>query len=155
RFTTHINENPREIEEVGRLFQSADDYLRVYENFGLIGQRSVLAHNVHPRQPELERLAYSRASIAHCPSSNAALGSGIFTMRRDLDAGVRLGLGTDVGGGTGFGLLKEALAAYEFQRVAAEPVSLTPAQLLYLATRAGAEALGIGEETGDLMAGKS
>jgi guanine deaminase len=154
RFTTHINENPREIEEVMRLFPREADYLAVYEKFELIGRKSVLAHNVHPTQEELERLACWKATIAHCPSSNAALGSGIFPMRRHLNAGVRFSLGTDVGGGTGFSLFKEALVAYQFQRVASNPISLTPVQLLYLATRAGAEALAIDGETGDFGIGK-
>jgi guanine deaminase len=155
RFTTHINENGEEIEEAARLFPWAADYLAVYERFDLIGPRSVLAHNVHPGGGELERLAARGASIAHCPCSNAALGSGIFPMRRHIEANVRFALGTDVGAGTGFGMLKEGLQAYLMQRVAAQPVTLSAAQMLYLATRAGAEALGIEDQTGDFGSGKA
>jgi guanine deaminase len=155
RFTSHLNENPSEIAEVARLFPSSCDYLGVYEKFGLIGRRSVLAHNVHPCPQEIKRLAAAGATVAHCPSSNASLGSGIFPMRQHLDARVRIALGTDVGGGTGFSVLREALSAYLFQRVAPESLSLTPAQLLYLATRAGAEALAIENLTGDFESGKS
>lgn len=154
-FTTHINENRREIEEVAKAFPAAKDYLDAYERFGLIGRNSVLAHNVHTSDDELRRLASARASIAHCPTSNAALGSGIFPLARHARAGVHFALGTDVGGGTGFGMMKEALQAYLMQRVAAEPNTLSPAQMLYLATRAGAEALGIEDETGDFTPGKS
>jgi guanine deaminase len=154
-FTTHINENSREIAEVARLFPWAGDYLEVYERFDLIGRHSVLAHNIHASESERKRIAGHDASIAHCPCSNAALGSGIFPMQRHLDAGVRFALGTDVGGGTGFGMLKEGLQAYLMQRVAQQPLTLTPAQMLYLATRAGAEALGIENETGDFESGKS
>jgi guanine deaminase len=154
-FTTHINESGQEIEQVARLFPWAHDYLAVYEQFDLIGTRSILAHNVHPRASELQRLAARGASIAHCPSSNAALGNGIFPLRRHFEANVRFALGTDVGGGTGFGMLKEALQAYLMQRVASEPIALSPAQMLYLATRAGAEALGIADQTGDFEAGKA
>jgi guanine deaminase len=64
-------------------------------------------------------------------------------------------LGTDVGGGTGFGILQEGLQMYLMQRVAPQPVNLTPGQLLCLATRAGAEALGLGEEIGDFEKGKA
>jgi guanine deaminase len=155
RFTTHINENVREVEEVARLFPWANDYLGVYERFGLIGRRSVLAHNVHASEAEIGRLAGHGAAIAHCPSSNAALGSGIFSMKRHIRHGVCCALGTDVGGGTGFGMLKEALQAYLMQRVALEPVTLSAAQMLYLATRAGAEALGLNDETGDFNPGKA
>ena len=154
-FTTHINENNREIEQIARLFPWAADYLAVYERFDLIGSRSVLAHNVHPGSGELQRLAAVRASIAHCPCSNAALGSGIFPMQRHIESNVRFALGTDVGGGTGFGMLKEGLQAYLMQRVASEPVTLSPAQMLFLATRAGAEALGIEDQTGDFDTGKA
>jgi guanine deaminase len=154
-FTSHINENPREIAEVARLFPFYRDYLSVYEKFGLVGRRSVFAHNVHGTADELRRMAAADASIAHCPSSNAALGSGIFPMRQHLDARVRFALGTDVGGGTGFGMLKEALRAYLFQRVALEAMAISPAQLLYLATRAGAEALAIEDHIGDFTPGKA
>ena len=155
RFTTHINESVKEVDEVRRIFPWSTDYLSVYERFGLISRRSVLAHNIHASDGELCRLALARASVAHCPSSNAALGSGIFSMGRHLDAGVHFALGTDVGAGSGFGVLKEALQAYLLQRVAPEPTSLTSGQMLYLSTRAGAEALDLEDETGDLEPGKS
>jgi guanine deaminase len=152
---THLNENPQEIAEVARLFPWASDYLAVYERFGLSGANAVMAHDVHPTDSELDRLAASGAAVAHCPSSNAALGSGLFPLKRHLNAGVRCALGTDVGGGTGFGLLKEGLQAYLLQRIAPEGMLLDAGHLLYLATRAGAEALGFGDETGDFRAGKS
>ncbi len=137
------------------MFPWAADYLAVYERFGLSGSKSVMAHNVHPTDSELDRLAASGATVAHCPSSNAALGSGLFPLRRHRQAGVRCALGTDVGGGTGFGMLKEGLQAYLLQRIAPDGMLLDAGHLLYLATLAGAEALGLGEETGDFRAGKS
>lgn len=155
RFTTHINEHPGEVAEVARLFPWAEDYLAVYERYGLVGERSVLAHNVHASDDEIRRLGAWRASIAHCPASNAALGSGIFPLARHVAAGVGCALGTDVGGGTGFGIMKEALAAYLMQRLAPQPMILSPATMLYLATRAGAEALGMEDQIGDFTAGKS
>ncbi len=155
RAQTHINESPQEVAEVARLFPWARDYLAVYERYGIEGRRAVLAHNVHPTDAELERLAAARTTIAHCPASNAVLGSGIFPLRRHLDAGVACALGTDVGGGTGFGMLKEALQAYLMQRVAPGGVALDPGMLLYLATRAGAEALGLEDEIGDFRPGKA
>ena len=155
RLQTHLNENAREITEVAKLFPWASDYLAVYERFGLAGRGTVMAHNVHPTVSEIERLAASGTAVAHCPSSNAALGSGLFAMKRHVKAGVRVALGTDVGGGTGFGLLKEALQAYLLQRVAPDGALLDAAQMLYLATRAGAEALGTENEIGDLQPGKA
>ena len=155
RFQTHLNENVREIAEVAGLFPWAPDYLAVYERFGFGGRGAVMAHNVHPTASELERLAASDTPVAHCPCSNAALGSGLFALRRHLKAGVRVALGTDVGGGTGFGILKEALQAYLLQRVAPEGALLGAAQMLYLTTRAGAEALGLEDEIGDFQVGKA
>ena len=152
--TSHINENAREIAAVAACFPAARDYLDTYERFGLVGERSVLAHNVHPTAGELTRLAAAGASVAHCPSSNAFLGSGIFPMARHREHGVRFALGTDVGAGTGLSLLKEGLTAYEMQGVHPDGEPLSPAHLLYLATRAGAEALGLGALVGDLTAGK-
>jgi guanine deaminase len=155
RFQTHLNENALEISEVARLFPWAQDYLAVYERFGLSGRGAVMAHNVHPSDSELERLAGAGTAVSHCPCSNGALGSGIFPLRRHLQAGVRFALGTDVGGGTGFGVLKEGLQAYVMQRLAPDGVLLDPARLLYLATLAGAEALGLETETGDFTTGKA
>jgi guanine deaminase len=155
RFQTHINENDLEKREVARLFPWAEDYLAVYERFHLTRPGAVMAHNVHTSDSELERLAATGTSIAHCPCSNAMLGSGIFPLGRHLNAGVHCALGTDVGGGTGFGILKEALQAYALQRLAPDGMLLTPAHLLYLATRAGAQALQLEHETGDFTAGKS
>jgi guanine deaminase len=154
-FQTHLNENVQEIAEVARLFPWAEDYLAVYERFGLTGPSSVMAHNVHPSDSELNRLAGSGTAVSHCPCSNAALGSGLFPLKRHLIAGVRCALGTDVGGGTGFGLLKEGLQAYLLQRIAPDGMLLDAGHLLYLATLAGADALGLSAETGDFSAGKS
>jgi guanine deaminase len=159
RFTSHINESPREIEKVASLFPWARDYLDVYEKYNLIGNRSVLAHNLHASDSEIDRLAARGATVAHCPCSNAALGSGVFPMRRHLERHAHFAIGTDVGGGTGFGIMKEALQAHLLQRIAPNSVSkamtITPAQMLYLATRAGAEALGMEAVIGDFDSGKS
>ena len=115
----------------------------------------MLAHNVHPSDAELEVFAAADASVAHCPSSNSALGSGLFPLRRHVDRGVRVALGTDVGAGTSFSLLREGLQAYFMQALlGADGLPLTPAHMLYLATRAGADALGLGDEVGDLSVGK-
>ena len=155
RFQTHINENAQEIEQVARLFPWAADYLAVYERFGLARPGAVMAHNVHGSDSELERMAGTGTSVAHCPCSNAILGSGLFPLRRHMQAGVHCALGSDVGGGAGFGMLKEALQAYSLQRIMPDGMLLTPAHMLYLATRAGAEALQLEHETGDFTLGKS
>jgi guanine deaminase len=155
RVQTHLNENVEEVAAVRRLFPWASDYLSVYERYGLSGPDAVMAHSVCTTDAELERLAARRTSVAHCPGSNAALGSGIFPFDRHLASGVHCALGTDVGGGIGFGILKEALQAYLMQRVTPRGVALDPARLLFLATRAGATALGLDHEVGDFQPGKA
>ena len=155
RFQTHLNESTAEVAQVARLFSADRDYLGVYERHGLVGRHSVFAHSVQTTAGELDRMAAHGSSAAHCPCSNAALGSGIFPMRRHVQHGVHFALGTDVGGGTGFGMLKEGLQAYLLQRIAPEGLPLAAEHLLYLATRAGAEALDLHHETGDLLPGKS
>ena len=155
RLQTHINENTAENAALTRLFPWAADYLAIYERYQLSGSRSVMAHNVHGTPSEIDRLAAAGTAVAHCPGSNAALGSGSFPLRRHVLAGVTCALGTDVGGGLGFGLLKEGLQAYLMQRLAPDPQELDAARLLYMATRAGAAALGLETEIGDFRPGKA
>jgi guanine deaminase len=154
-FTSHINENGAEIDTVRGLFPDHAHYTDTYHRYGLLTPRSVLAHNVHPDDTELDLLAGTGAAVAHCPSSNSALGSGLFPLGRHVDRGVRVALGTDIGAGTSFSLLREGLQAYFVQSLlGADGLPLTPAHLLYLATRAGAEALDLGDQVGDLSEGK-
>ena len=151
--TSHVNENTREIATVEALFGC--DYVTSYDRHALVGPGTVLAHNVHPTDPELALLAARGAAVAHCPSSNAALGSGLFPLARHRAHGVRVAMGSDVGAGTGFSLLKEGLSAYVAQQLlgdAGHP--LTPTHLLHLATVAGAEALGLGASVGDFSVGR-
>lgn len=155
-FTSHSNENICEVAAVAELFPTARHYLDTYARHGLIGPRSVLAHNVHTTDDELRLLASAGASVAHCPTSNASLGSGLFPLRRHLEHGVPVALGSDVGAGAGFSMLKEGLQAYYMQQLlAGEGYPLTPAHLLHLATGAGARALGVADRVGDLSVGKA
>jgi guanine deaminase len=143
--TSHLNESPAEIAVVADLFPEAGSYLETYQRHGLVRARSVYAHNVHPSDSELVALASANAAVCHCPSSNMFLGSGLFPLRRHLAHGVMLALGSDVGAGTGPGLLKEGLAAYQAQMLHEQGAQLGAAHLLYLATAAGARALDLAE----------
>ena len=153
--TSHLNENPSEIRAVRR-FHAAPDYLSTYERAGLVGDASVFAHDVHPHESELARLGAVGAAIAHCPSSNAFLGSGTFPFVRHLRHGVRVALGTDVGAGVSLSVLHEGLAAYQQQMLLGRRgVALGVAELLHLATAAGAAALGLADQIGDFTPGKA
>lgn len=149
---THISENRSEVEWVHQLFDEAE-YADVYDEYGLLDQRTVLAHGVHLNDEELDLLSQRRARIAHCPNSNLFLGSGLFPLHRVHDAGVVIGLGSDIGAGTTPSLFTAMADAYKVQQV--QSVSLTPVELWYLATLGGAQALSLEGETGSLERGKS
>src|SRR5205814_8527513 len=148
----HISENKTEIEWVHELFPEAE-YADVYDAYGLLGERTVLAHGVHLSEEELDLLNRRGARISHCPNSNLFLGSGLFKLHHVLDAGVVVGLGSDIGAGTTPSMLNAMADAYKVQSV--QHVSLSPFQLWYLATLGGARALSLDTETGSLEAGKS
>lgn len=155
-FTTHLNETPEEIAVVRGHFPEARDYLDVYDRHALVAPRSVFAHDVHPRERELARLAESGAVVCHCAGSNQFIGSGLFPMRRHRAHGVRLMLGSDVGGGPGFGMLAEARTAYQTQMLRGEDGEpLDAPRLLWLLTAGGAAAIGLGDEVGDFRVGKA
>jgi guanine deaminase len=152
-FTSHVNENAEEIRGVRELFGC--DYATTYDRHGLLGPRSVLAHDVHPTRGELRLMSQRGVAVAHCPTSNSALGSGMFPLGAHLAYGIRVALGSDVGAGTGFSLFKEGLQAYFLQQLQGrEGHRLTAGHLLHLATAAGADALGLADVTGDFEVGK-
>jgi len=150
--TSHLNETPAEVAAVRRQHPNARDYLDTYAQAGLLGERSLFAHNLHPTAAEVSDLAAARAVVVHCPSSNLALGSGLFNLGQHRAAGVRIALGSDLGAGADPCMLHEASCAHAVQRV--QGGSLGVAELLHLATNAGAQALGLGDQVGDLQVGK-
>jgi len=149
---THISENRAEVQWVHELFPDAE-YADVYDRYGLLDERAVLAHGVYLTEEELELLSRRGARIAHCPNSNLFLGSGLFRLGHVLGANVIVGLGSDIGAGTTPSLFTAMADAYKVQQV--QGVSLSPFQLWYLATLGGARALSLDDETGSLEAGKS
>lgn len=136
---THINETKSEIEWASSLFPEAGSYLQIYDSFNLIHSKSILGHSIHTTDQELELMHERKAKIAHCASSNFFLGSGCFPMQRHQMKGVAFGIGTDVGAGTQFSMLRELGDVYKAQQLLGN--RLRPRDLLYLATRAGADIL--------------
>ncbi|MFL5679701.1 MAG: amidohydrolase family protein, partial [Chloroflexota bacterium] len=96
---THVAEDRGEIAEVARLFPEAQDYVDVYDRAGGLGPRSVLAHAVHLSDRELARLVETGTHVAHCPASNLFLASGVMPLARYVEAGLSVGLGSDVAAG--------------------------------------------------------
>jgi guanine deaminase len=148
-----------EIAEVARLFPEARDYVDVYDRAGGLGARTILAHAIHLSEPELARLVETDTRIAHCPSSNLFLASGIMPLSRYLEAGLGLGLGSDVAGGPDpsiFTVMQVgAYAQAALRTVGGEtrPV-LGPLDWLRLGTLDGARALGLDDRIGSLEARK-
>jgi len=148
---THLSENGSEIVWVGELFPDCADYFGVYEKYGLIGARAIFGHAIHLTPREVERLAETGASVAHCPTSNQFLGSGECDVKGLHERGVNVGLASDVGGGSSFSMFHTMKAAYEVAQ--RRGVSLNPVQLWWLATQGAARALGIGDKIGNLGVG--
>lgn len=129
--------------------------VRVLEEAGLLREGVSLAHCVHLTEDEIDLVARSGASIAHCPRSNAYLGAGIAPLRRFLQAGARIGIGTDSAASClTLDFFEEMRFALAIHRAVAEDAStLLAKDVLKLATRGGAEALGLGNEIGRLEPG--
>ena len=149
---THLAENRDECAWVAELFPERAGYLDVYDHYGLLGRRSVFAHGIHLEKPEWQRLAETRSSIAHCPCSNLFIGSGLFPLASADEHGVRVGLGTDVGGGDSFSLLRSINEAYKVQQL--QNNTLSPLRSLYMATLGGARALDLEHYIGNFETGK-
>lgn len=149
---THLAENVDECAWVAELFPSSRSYLDAYAKSGLVTDRAVFAHGIHLDQQDHRCLADAGSTLCHCPSSNLFLGSGLFSINGALRAGVQVGVGTDVGGGTSLSMLSTLGDAYKVQQMAGE--SLTPQQALYLATLGAARALHLDTKIGNFEVGK-
>lgn len=120
-----------------------------------LGDDVWFAHGVHVSQTEIQRLAETRTGVAHCPSSNMRLGSGIAPVRAYLDRGVPVGIGVDGSASNDSShLLAEARETMLLQRVTGGPAALTGDEALWMATRGGAEVLGR-DDIGVLQPGKA
>lgn len=149
---THLAENTAEVAEIAARFPDARSYLDVYEQCGLVRERSVFAHCLHLDDEDRDCMASAGSAAAFCPTSNLFLGSGLFDLRAMRAAGIRCGLGTDVGGGTSMSLLRTASEAYKVLQLQRQ--SLPAARALYLATLGAAESLYLDDKLGNFAAGK-
>ncbi|HEX6708494.1 MAG TPA: guanine deaminase [Albitalea sp.] len=148
---THLAENRDEVAWVHELFPSARSYLDVYDRAGLLNARGVFAHGIWLDDEDRAALRDACAQIAHSPSSNLFLGSGLFDWRAAEDAGVRVSVATDVGGGTSLSLPRTLADAYKVQAMQGE--RLTAWKALHAATLGAASALGLSDEIGSLSTG--
>lgn len=144
---THLAEQRAECDAVRRRF--GREYLEVYEEAGLVGPRSLFAHSIWLTASEWRRLA--PCAVAHCPTSNVFLGSGVMNWQRGSRG--RLGLGSDVGAGPDLSLFRVARMSWTMYSLKGRAPS--PRELLTTATLGGAKALGFEDEVGSLEPGKA
>jgi guanine deaminase len=148
---THVAENLEEVKWVAALFPTARSYLDVYHRAGLLHERAVLAHGIWLDAHDRALLRDTGAHIAHSPSSNLFLGSGLFDWQAAHDAGHGVSIATDVGGGTSLNMLRTLAEAYKVQALRGTRLNAWTA--LHAATRGAAERLGLAHEIGHLGAG--
>jgi len=148
---THLAENRAEVQWVRELFPEARSYLDVYARHQLLNDSSVFAHGIWLDDEDRAALAGAGAQVAHSPSSNLFLGSGLFDWRASLAAGVAVSLASDVGGGTSLSMLRTMADAYKVQALRGE--RLTAWVALHAATRGAAQALHLADEVGSLETG--
>lgn len=151
-FQTHLSENKDEISWVSSLFPHSKSYLDIYRRAGLVQSKSVFAHAIHLEKSEWEGIAAAESSIAFCPTSNAFLGSGLFPYDMAKSHQINIGLGSDVGAGTSYSMIKTMHEAYKISQL--NGYSITPLELFYLATMGGARAIGQDHQIGNFEVGK-
>ena len=149
---THLAENADECEWVKELYPEQRSYLDVYDHYGLLSERSLFAHAILLDNKDWQRLSETGSAIAHCPLSNLFIGSGLFNMQAAFTNDIKLGLGTDVGGGDSFSILRTINEAYKVQQL--QGVSLDPLKSFYLSTLGGATALSLQSYIGNFVKGK-
>ncbi|MBM3345258.1 MAG: guanine deaminase [Betaproteobacteria bacterium] len=149
---SHVAESKSEVTWARELFPGSRSYLDVYDRAGLLRERAVYGHCIWLDDADRARMAASGTAAAFCPTSNLFLGSGLYDYRQASAAGVTTGLATDVGGGTSYSMLTTMAEGYKVQQLLG--TNLHPAELLYLATLAGAQALGLAHRIGNFAPGK-
>ncbi|MDD3795530.1 MAG: amidohydrolase family protein [Lachnospiraceae bacterium] len=146
---SHLSENPAEIDFVKELCPSSAFYGDAYDRFGTFGTNgsTIMAHCVHSGEDEIALMKQNNVYVAHCAESNFNLSSGIAPARRYLDAGLHMGLGTDIGGGTSvsmFRSIKEAVIASKmyWRLLDSTKAPLLFSEAFYLASKGGGSFFG-------------
>ncbi len=144
---THLSEQIGEIEVVKELFPDILTYTEVYDRSGLLSEKTIVAHAIHLSDYERRLLAKRGTKIAHCPSSNFFLHSGVMDLRKQEEFGLKISLGSDVAAGPFLSMLKVLRDAYYAN-------AMTPRKAFYLLTMGGAKVLGMEDRIGSFEVGK-
>ena len=150
---THLSENETEISLSMELYPGSPDYAGIYEDYGLLGPRTLLGHSIHLNHRETAVLAETGSVAVFCPTSNLFLGSGLFDRERLVTHGVRVGIATDIGGGTSLSMLRTLDEGYKVLQLRGQ--RLNPLASFHMATRGNAEALGLGDTIGSIAPGRA
>jgi guanine deaminase len=155
---THISENKSEIALVQDLFPSSKSYTDVYDTHNILTPKTILAHAVHLSQEERATILKYNSKISHCPASNTAITSGCCPVRTLLNEGHTIGLGTDVSGGFSPSILENVRQAIWVSRhlsiqTNSDADKLSTEEALYLATRGGAQVVGLQDKVGGFEVG--
>lgn len=149
---SHLAENRAEIAWLAELFPQARSNADIFARHALLGERSIFAHAIWIDDEDRRQLAGAGAAISFCPSSNLFLGSGLFDLAAARAAGVKVGLGSDVGAGTSFSMLRTLADAYKVLQLQGQ--YLDALNGFYLATLGGAQALRLDGQIGNFLPGK-
>ena len=150
---SHVSENRGEVSWVKELYPQRSGYLDIYDHYKHLGPRSIYGHGIWLSEQELQRCHETGTAIAHCPTSNQFLGSGLFNMALAMDPRrpVRVGLATDIGAGTSFSMLQTLNEAYKVAQLNGN--ALSAGHAFYLATRGTAKALYLEDKIGSVAVG--
>ncbi len=144
---THLAETIDEIKLVKKLFPKYKTYTELYYKTGILSERTIVAHAIHLQDSEFTLLAKTHTKVAHCPSSNFFLHSGLANTQKMEDYGIEIGLGSDIGAGPSFSLFTIMRDAYYVR-------SMAPAKAFYYATLGAAKALKLDDRIGSFEKGK-
>jgi guanine deaminase len=150
---SHVSENRGEVAWVRELYPERKGYLDVYAHYRQLGPRAIYGHGIWLTEEELRRCHETGTAIAHCPTSNQFLGSGLFNLENARQGGrpVRVGLATDLGAGTSFSILQTLNEAYKVAQLSGN--KLSAGRAFYLATRGTAHALYLEDTIGSIAVG--
>ncbi len=152
-FHTHSSENKNEIEEVKKL--TGKENIEYFKSIGVLSHKTLLAHGIHVSEEEVTMLKETKARIAHCPSSNLKLGSGIANIPRYIQEGVNVSLGADGAPcNNNLSMFTEMRLASLIQKPLHSSTSMNARDTFYLATIEGAKALHIDDITGSIEENK-
>lgn len=150
---THLSENHDEIRYTCELYPEAIDYTDIYARYGLLGQKTLFGHCIHLSDREADAMSEAGSIAVHCPTSNLFLGSGLFPLKAlsRRDKPVRIGVATDIGGGSSYSMLRTMDEAYKIQQLLGE--RLNPLDSYYHMTLGNAEVLSLADSIGTLETG--